>query len=90
MSKKNSLFMNKLYFFGFLIIIFIFLYKKKTQIKVGIFGCRHDSNVGNFLIKYAMHIKFTELGYKPFIVTTNHRKVNITFLNLTTNSEKLF
>ena len=32
-----------------------------------------------------MHIKLTELGYKPYIVTTNHKKVNITFLNQTTN-----
>ena len=85
MIKGYFMFKNKLYIFAFLIILFILLHKKKRQIKVGIFGCRHDSNVGNFLIKYAMHIKFIELGYKPFIVTTNHRKVNITFLNLTTN-----
>ena len=32
-----------------------------------------------------MHIKLTELGYKPYIVTTNHKKVNITFLNQITN-----
>ena len=32
-----------------------------------------------------MHVKLTELGYKPYIVTTNNKKVNITFLNQTTN-----
>ena len=86
MSINNSFSKKKLFFFCILIILSIFfLFKKKRQIKVGIFGCRHDSNVGNFLIKYAMHVKFTELGYKPFIVTTNHLKVNITFLNQTTN-----
>lgn len=61
------------------------LIKKNKKIKIGIFGCRHDINVGNFLIKYSMHIKLTELGYEPYIVTTNQKNVNISFLNRTTN-----
>ena len=32
-----------------------------------------------------MHVILTELGYEPFIVTTNHLNVNISFLNRTTN-----
>ena len=32
-----------------------------------------------------MHIKLKELGYDPYIVTTNHKNVNISFINHTTN-----
>ena len=32
-----------------------------------------------------MYIKLFELGYKPYIVTTNHKNVNISFINTTTN-----
>ena len=32
-----------------------------------------------------MHIILTELGYEPYIVTTNHKNVNISFLKRTTN-----
>ena len=85
MKKWNNVYANKIYVFIILIILYIFLGNKKKQIKVGVFGCRHDTNIGNYLIKYAMHIKLTELGYKPYIVTTNHKKVNVTFLNQTTN-----
>jgi hypothetical protein len=69
-----------------IIIIFFFLnFKNNKKIKIGIFGCRHDSNIGNFLIKYAMYIKLIEFGYQPYIVTTNHKNVNISFINQTTN-----
>ena len=65
-------------------IIFICITFKKVKIKIGIFGCRHDKNIGNFLIKYAMSTKLIELGYDPYIVTTNHKRVNISFINSTT------
>ena len=59
---------------------------KTKKIKIGIFGCRHDINIGNYLIKFAMYIKLSELGYDPYIVTTNQKKVNISFINRTTNN----
>ena len=83
MSYK--IYKDKLYVLILLIILSFLIWKKKKLIKVGVFGCRHDTNIGNYLIKYAMHIKLTELGYKPYIVTTNHKRVNISFLNQTTN-----
>ena len=70
--------------FLFLIITFI-IFNENKKIKIGVFGCRHDINIGNYLIKFAMHVILTELGYEPFIVTTNHLNVNISFLNRTTN-----
>ena len=85
MNSYITKYKNKLWIFAFLIILSFYILKKKRIIKVGVFGCRHDTNIGNYLIKYAMHIKLTELGYKPYIVTTNHKKVNISFLNQTTN-----
>ena len=78
--KKN---LSKVIFLCLIIIFYAFIKHKK--IKIGIFGCRHDINIGNYLIKYAMFVKLTELGYEPYIVTTNHLNVNISFLKSKTN-----
>jgi len=67
-----------------LIILFIIDIKYK-KIKIGIFGCRNDINIGNFLIKFAMHIILTELGFEPYIVATNKINANVSFLKSTTN-----
>jgi polysaccharide pyruvyl transferase WcaK-like protein len=76
---------KKICFFLIFLIFAIYFHKKSKKIKVGIFGCRHDYNVGNFLVKYSLYIKLFELGYQPYIVTTNHKNVNISFLNQTTD-----
>ena len=68
-----------------ILIIFILCFRRNKKITIGIFGCRHDVNIGNYLIKFAMYIKLKELGYEPYIVTTNVLNVNISFINRTTN-----
>ena len=84
MINYSHQYLNRIFIVLLLIIISIIIHINK-KIKIGIFGCRHDINIGNFLIKYAMYVKLEELGYEPYIVTTNQFNVNISFLNSTTN-----
>ena len=43
--------------------------KTKRFIKrVGIIGLEHSMNIGNNLLKYAISIKISELGYIPYII----------------------
>ena len=70
-----------------LIILLLFQIKKiiKKGKRVGVIGVRHEVNIGNNLIKYAMSIKLKELGYIPYIIGTRWKYYNITFINQTTN-----
>ena len=70
-------------FINFLILIFG-KYKKKYK-KVGVIGLRHEVNVGNNLIKYAISVKLKELEFIPYIIGTHFRNLNITFLKENTN-----
>lgn len=76
-----------LLFFINLIILSLFFFKKneKTIRKIGVVGVRHEVNIGNNLLKYAISIKLKELGYKPFIIGTHWNNFNISFINETTN-----
>ena len=65
--------------------IFTIFYKRKLPKKVGIISLRHEVNIGNNLIKYAISIIIKQLGYTPYIVGTHWRNFNISFLNKTTN-----
>ena len=59
--------------------------KKKIKKKIGVIGVRHETNIGNNLIKYAMSIKLSELGYIPYIIGTVWKQYNnIEFINQTT------
>ena len=66
----------------FLLIIVLILKKIK---KVGIIGVRHEVNVGNNLIKYAISIKLSELGFIPYIIGTHLDNYNISFIQNKTN-----
>ena len=63
----------------------LLIYKRKLRKKVGIISLRHEVNIGNNLIKYAISIIIKQLGYTPYIVGTHWRDFNISFLNKTTN-----
>lgn len=65
-------------------LFFIFLNEiyeknKKRYKKVGVIGLRHEVNVGNNLIKYAISIKLKELEFIPYIIGTHFQNLNITF-----------
>ena len=95
MFNNNSKFFKNYYIFSKLLTIIIikllFVYliislKTKSHIKVGVIGVRHESNIGNNLLKYAMSVKLLELGYIPYIIGTVWDKFNnIEFINQTTN-----
>ena len=65
------------------------MFKKKITIKnmkkIGVIGLRHEINIGNNLLKYAMFIKLKELGFKPYIIGTRWKKYDITFVKNNTN-----
>ena len=40
----------------------IFIFNFKDIKKIGVVGVRHEANIGNNLLKYAISIKLSELG----------------------------
>lgn len=73
-------------------IIFIILFIKGLLIKfkvkkkrIGVIGLAHSQNVGNNLLKYAMFIKLSELGYNPIIVGKRFLEHNISFITNNVN-----
>ena len=87
-KKFNELF-NRSHFVSKLVLLIIFisiiLILSKKPKKVGIISVRHEINIGNNLIKYAISIKLKELGYCPYIIGTHFLDYNISFINQTTN-----
>lgn len=63
----------------------LYITKFNRKLKIGIVGVRHEVNVGNNLLKYAMHIIFSKLGFIPYIIGTRWGNYNISFINATTN-----
>ena len=51
---------------------------KETQKKkkIGVIGLVHGNNIGNNLIKYAISIKLSELGFIPYIIGFYHKRAN--------------
>ena len=71
-----------------IIIIFILLFInfiKKKKKKVGVIGLEHSINIGNNLLKYAMFIELSNLGYDPYIVGMKLPYQNIAFIQNVTN-----
>ena len=69
-----------------LLLIYLFCISGKPKKKIGVIGVRHEANIGNNLIKYAMSIKLSQLGYIPYIIGTVLKEYNnIAFVNQTTN-----
>ena len=69
------------------LLLFIIFYKdinfnsNNLGKKVGVIGLSHSQNVGNNLLKYAMFIKLSELGYSPEIVGKRFENHNISFIS---------
>ena len=61
------------------------LTKKQKNLKIGVISVRHDINVGNFLLKYAISKVLSNLGFTPYIIGTHYNNYNLSFLNKTTN-----
>ena len=79
----------KIIFFKILSVLFffnIFLILKNNyhKKKVGVIGLEHSINIGNNLLKYAMFIELSNLGYDPYIVGMKIPGHNISFIQNTT------
>ena len=69
---------------GFIFFLLIITdYRKK---KIGVISIEHSQNIGNNLLKYAIFIKLTNLGYDPYIVGMKLQNHNISFIQ---NNTKL-
>ena len=72
-------------------IILIFLISSKLIIskfkirKIGVICLNHHQNIGNNLLKYAVFIKLSQLGFKPYLIGKQLYRSNITFLYQNTN-----
>ena len=75
-------FFIKIIFIFFFIFLNITIKKKK---RIGVISVRHEVNIGNNLLKYAIFIKLSELGFIPYIIGTHWNNYNISFINRTTN-----
>ena len=93
-SVKPKKIFNKLLFFEkslliillVFMIIYLFYLRDKFALKVGVVGVRHETNIGNNLLKYAISVKLKELGYKPYIIGVLLKRLNnVEFINRTTN-----
>ena len=69
--------------FYFLVLLNVMKIKRKK--KIGVICVRHEVNVGNNLLKYAIFIVLKNLGYTPYIIGTHWDNFNISFINKTTN-----
>ncbi len=77
-----KIFIIKLFYIAFLFFLLLNIKKKK---RIGIISLRHEINIGNNLLKYAIFVKLKELGYTPYIIATYFKNYNISFINRTTN-----
>ena len=72
---------NNIYKVISIIILFLLIFtNNKNKKKIGVVGVRHDCNIGANLLKYAMSIKLSELGFEPYIIGTHYRNYDISFL----------
>ena len=81
--NKNLFIKSTLILIFNLLLIHLIFFNEKLLKKVGVVGVRHEANIGNNLIKYAISIKLKELGYIPYIIgTVWDRFNNIEFINI--------
>ena len=85
-NKKSKNYFKIIYLKIIILIFLIYHFIKKNffRKKVGIIGLPHSQNIGNNLLKYAIYIKLSQLGYNPFIVGRRYMNHNISFINQTT------
>ena len=68
-----------------IIIIFYLLFIIKKKKKIGVIGLMHGNNIGNNLLKYAMFILLSKLGFDPCIIGILRKNTSIYFINKTIN-----
>lgn len=85
------MYLKGIFFSKYKLIMIIFLLliilkiKYNKKLKIGIIGVRHEVNIGNNLIKFAISIKLSELGFIPYIIGTHWNNFTLSFINKTVN-----
>ena len=81
-NKKYDLYIyiTKFKYIIFIITLFINETIRSTYKKIGIVGLPHSTNIGNNLLKYAIYIKLSELGFEPYIIGERYNRDNISFI----------
>ena len=87
--KKNNydkLLLKIIHLILFTILISFLLFNRKflKKKKIGVIGLEHSQNIGNNLLKYAMFVTLSNLGYDPYIVGMRYDNHNITFIQTVT------
>ena len=85
MKDKNNFFFKKFKIYIIIFLYFSLIILKKRKKKIGIIGLSHGTNIGNNLLKYAIFIKLSELGFNPYIIGFHKKNTNISFINRTVN-----
>ena len=82
LPSKDYIKLKKYKFIIFLLILLLIIRRKK---KIGVIGLSHGTNIGNNLVKYAIFIKLSELGFEPYIIGSRKLDRDISFINKSTN-----
>lgn len=82
LNYKAKLFILPIIFF---LLSLLFKRKNENENKIGVISLRHEVNIGNNLLKYAISIKLKELGFQPYIIGTLWKNYDISFLKKNTN-----
>jgi len=59
--------------------------RPKKRLKIGVVGVAHIFNVGNNMIKYAISVVLSNLGFEPYIIGSHPTNYSMEFLKKTTN-----
>ena len=82
---NKNIYAKNIFLILLLIILLMMIHFQTPKKKIGVIGVRHCNNIGANLLKYAMSIKLTELGFIPYIIGTHYKNRNIRFLKKNTN-----
>ena len=78
---NNNYFKRILKIIIFFVFIFFNLYSHYNhKKKIGVIGLAHSNNIGNNLLKYAIFIKLSQLGFDPYIIGMKFKGNDISLL----------
>ena len=66
------------------LIFLILLFKKRIKKRIGVISLEHSQNIGNNLLKYAIFIQLSQLGFEPYIIGKKGIGQDISLLQQTT------
>ena len=80
----KSIYKKVIYFKIYSFLLFISILLNFPKKKIGVIGLEHSINIGNNLLKYAISITLSNLGFDPYIVGKRFHNQNISFIQSVT------